>query len=359
MKSTLFAIDGYLSNYQRVSVCDDLITQLRKYFPETKILLLNKYKESFGIEKKVDYYFYYGDGFMVGPTPHEIIDSGKYSRPYVFYQINAGTLENWLPDVGVTDHVANVFNGFLISSNIAEMLGYEKVFRIEYDMLFDEEEILQLKKMLEKFQNEDFMFFGKRNQGVWLGSHLSQIDIHFCGYSTKMLKDFKILKKDSDYWKLCEKIKYWGKFTEYLMSMVFETTMKNFQGSEYEGLVRDRFNKSSFDRISSSGVWENRWLDVPTICRISRDKGLTESPNEILLFYRNNDLDSLYFKVTTDFGYGKEGKIPKNHWFYETIIVDKEIEFECSSIQNNKKHNYTIKINRDNIIKLNNRFIFS
>jgi len=79
MKSTLFAIDGYLSNYQRVSVCDDLITQLRKYFPETKILLLNKYKESFGIEKKGDYYFYYGVGFMVGPTPHEIIDSGKYS----------------------------------------------------------------------------------------------------------------------------------------------------------------------------------------------------------------------------------------------------------------------------------------
>lgn len=358
MENFLFVIDGFLSNYQRVSVCDELISQLRKFFPEKKILLLNKYNNSFNLETKVDYYFYYGDGFMVGEPPKEIIDDGRYSRPYVFFKIDGGTLENWMPDVGVTDHVANVFNGFLISSKIAKTFGYEKVFRIEYDMLFDENEILDLKEKLLKFEREDFLLFGKRSEGSWLSDHLSQIDIHFCGYDVKIFENFDVIKNDTDYWNFCGKIKYYGKFCEYFMSMVFELKIKELNGSEYSGLVRDRYPKSNFDRISSSGFWENRWADVPTISRISRDGGVTESYREILLFYRNNEMDSLYYKVTTNFGYFKEGTLNKNCWLYDVIPLEGELEFDCYSEQNGKKHSFKKKVTKNNLLELNTRFLF-
>lgn len=357
MNNYLFVIDGYLSNYQRVSVCDELITQLRSSFPDKKIMLLNKFNNSFGLESKVDYYFYYGNGFMVGETPKEIIEDGRYSRPYVFFKTSAGTLENWMPDVGVTDHVANVFNGFLISSKIATLFGYEKVFRIEYDMLFDENEIMDLKNKLEKFETEDFMIFGKRSEGSWLSNHLSQVDIHFCGFSNKFFEGLDVIKNSEEYWKFCDKIKYWGKFTEYFMSMVFELKIKELVGSEYSGVMRDLYPKSHFDRISSSGIWEDRWRDVPAICRVSYDNGVTEKDDELLLFYRNNDLDSLYFKVETNVGYEKEGTLQKNHWTIEKIKFDDEIEFNCYSEQNGKKYFSKKTITKENILKLNYRFL--
>lgn len=357
MSNFMFAIDGYLSNYQRVSACDELIKQLKKFFPDTKILLLNKYKESFGLDKSVDYYFYYSDGFMVGEPPKEIIEDGRYSRPYVFFRTSAGTLENWMPDVGVTDHVANVFNGFLISSKIANLFGHNRVFRIEYDMLYHEDEILDLKEKLNKFENEDFIFFGNRKEGYWSSQHLSLMDIHFCGFSTKFFENVDIIMNSEEYWNFCNKLKYWGKSCEYFLSMFFQSNINQYSGSEYDGLVRDRFPKSSFDRINSSGLWEDRWKDVPAICRVSYDNGLTEKDDELILFYRNNDLDSLSFKVETNFGYQKEGTLEKNHWFYEKISLTDDFEFTCLSIQNNKKHIFSKKVSKKDILKLNHRFL--
>ena len=128
MKDTLLVIDSYLSNIERAYYCENLISQIRNHFSDYKILLINKSKESFGVEKKVDYYFNFGDSFMVGYPPNEIIDSGKYSKPYVFFGTTLGTIENWMPLTGVTDHVAGIYNSFVLSSKISKLLGFEKVF---------------------------------------------------------------------------------------------------------------------------------------------------------------------------------------------------------------------------------------
>lgn len=359
MGDFIFVIDGYLSNYQRVSVCDELIIQLKKNFPEQKILLLNKFNNSYGLESKVDYYFYYGDGFMVGQPPEEIITHERYCRPYVYFEVPAGTLENWMPDVGVSDHVANVYNGFVVSSKIAKSLGFEKVFRIEYDMLFDNEEINILKEHLKKFKDEDYLIYGRRKEGGWAADYLSLIDLHFCGFSTKLLNGFDIVRCDSDYWSLCEKIKYWGKWCEYVLSMVFEKNLKDFLGSEYPGKVREFFPNSHFDRISSSGLWENKWLDMPKICKISKDNGKTELDDEILLFYWNDNSDLMEYKVTSNFGYQKEGTLFKHSWFFETFKVEdeKELEFTCVIKRDNDLHEFKQTINKTNIFKLTNRFL--
>lgn len=358
MEDFLFVIDGYLSNYQRVSVCDELIVQLKKFFPDKKILLINKFNNSFGIESKVDYYFYYGDGFMVGEPPKKIIEDTRYCRPYVYFDTGNGVLENWTPHVGVSDHVANVYNGFILSSKMAKVLGYEKVFRIEYDMLFDIEELKSIQKHIKNFEEEDYLIYGRRKEGSWMSDYISLIDIHFCGFSCKMFEGFDLVKNDLDFWDLCDKIRYWGKWCEYVMSMVFEVNLKKFKGTEHHGFVRETFKKSFFDRISSSGFWENKWMDMPRICRVTRDGGMTDRDDEIVLFYWNNDADSMVINVETNFGYQKEMTLDRTAWSYEHVKLEGNMKFNCTVIRDGVVNRFEKEVNKNNVLELDNRFLY-
>ena len=129
-KDTLIFIDSYISNFDRVKVCADLIKQVREFYPEYKIALLNKYPDSWRLDSLVDYYFYYGDSIMVGAPPQELIDKELYELGYVYVNTPLGTCENWVPLTGVTDHVASIYNGFILSARIAKSLGFKKVFKI-------------------------------------------------------------------------------------------------------------------------------------------------------------------------------------------------------------------------------------
>ena len=113
MSNILYVIDGYLSSKDKAEVTLELIQQLRKLDGSRKIMLINKFGNSWGIDTQVDFYREYLDGFMVGYPPEEIINSNLYNKPYVYYEVNSGILENWMPFVGVSDHVANVYNGFI------------------------------------------------------------------------------------------------------------------------------------------------------------------------------------------------------------------------------------------------------
>ena len=57
-KDTLIFIDAYLSSLERAALCSNLISQIREYFPEYKIAILNKYPKSYELDSLVDYYFY-------------------------------------------------------------------------------------------------------------------------------------------------------------------------------------------------------------------------------------------------------------------------------------------------------------
>ena len=68
----LLVIDSYISDNIRAEACSNLITQLRTHLPEYELLLINKSNNSFDLEKKVDYYFNYGKGFLVGYPPEQV-----------------------------------------------------------------------------------------------------------------------------------------------------------------------------------------------------------------------------------------------------------------------------------------------
>ena len=97
MSNILYVIDGYLSSEDKVEVTKDLIDQLRKLDPNRKIMLVNKFNKSWGLENHVDYYREYLDGFMVGHPPQDLVDSKIFDKPYVYFDISDGTLENWMP----------------------------------------------------------------------------------------------------------------------------------------------------------------------------------------------------------------------------------------------------------------------
>jgi hypothetical protein len=358
MSNILYVIDGYLSSKDKADVTLELIQQLRKLDGSRKIMLINKFGNSWGIDTQVDFYREYLDGFMVGYPPEEIINSNLYNKPYVYYEVNSGILENWMPFVGVSDHVANVYNGFIYGIQEANKEGYSKVFRIEYDMLFDEEEFNEILSDLNKFEDEDYLIYGKRKEGKWAAQYQSLIDVHFCGYSNKIIGDFSFVKNDEEYWKLCREIGYSGKWAEYVLSMVFQyNSNENVVGKIYEGPIRNKFTKSQFDRISSSGEWTDKWKDIPKICKLDIGQGHEPEPTKLVIFYLNADYDIAEVDVVSNTGYYKHVELSRGFWCYEIIDRTDNMIFMSKVTHKDGSNVYLKKINDDNFELIKDRFI--
>lgn len=358
MSNILYVIDGYLSTQDKVEVTLDLINQLRMLDPNREIMLINKFKKSWDLENFVDYYKEYTDGFLVGYPPENVLKSERYELPYVYFDINSGVLENWMPLVGVSDHVANVYNGFIFAIKEAQKYGYDKVFRIEYDMLFDDNEYQTILKDLNRFENEEFLIYGKRQEGQWAHQHQYLIDLHFCGYTSKMIETFDYVKNDDEFWSLCEKIGYFGKWSEYIIAMTFESNLKKcLEGVIYLDKTRTRFPKSEFDRLSSSGVWTDKWKDIPKISRLDISEGRQEDKTKLVIFYLNMDYDSVDVEVISNKGYHRKIILKRGMWYYDIVERDDEMVFMSHMKYNEKNHTVVTYVNNDTFDKLNCRFI--
>lgn len=356
MLETLLVIDSYLSNLDRANVCENLISQLKEVFPSYKILLINKSKTNFGLEDKVDYYFNFSDSFMVGEPPQEFLDSGQYDRPYLYHKVSIGTIENWLPTVGVSDHVAGIYNSFILSSKLGKSLGFKKIFKIEYDIDFDMFDLYEIKKDVENFEN--YLLFGVRKEGDW--TNKSYVDTHIIGYSPEIFIELDLVRNDDEYWQVCEKAGYYGKWIEYLIyGLIFR---HNILGTIYEGSVRDMYPNTVFDKISSPSFWTEKWKKIPMIAKVSLDGGSTVVEDRVCLFYLNKDFDSL--KVETSIHqegneiYSDTKELKNGWWVYDEVPVNNELTVNSEYLTNeNEKYSYTQKITVQDIKKLTYRWI--
>lgn len=328
MEKILLVIDSYISNLERASYCEKLIKQLRSVFDNYKILLINKSRNNFGLENIVDYYFNMGDSFMVSAPPKELIDSSVYSVPYVYVQTSLGTFENWMPLTGVTDHVAGIYNSFVISAKFAESLGFEKVFKFEFDTEFDYEELSNIKTEIEDF--EDYILYGVRHQGQWETNNL--VDVHIIGYSTKIFKGFDIVRNDDEYWDLCKKVGYYTKWIEYIVPVIIDYQKQNYElnGTIKYGHLEDYYPKTKFDVVNSPGMWTEKWKTIPMVGRISLDDGKTELDNKVSVFYYNSDFEFVDVKCQIfsddNLVHNMERNLPNRHWTYDEIEVTDEIK---------------------------------
>jgi hypothetical protein len=358
MSNILYVIDGYLSSSEKVDVTIELIEQLRKLDSNRKVMLINKFPNSWGIENLVDYYREYPDGFSVGYPPQEFIDLELYDKPYVFFETQNIILENWMPLVGVSDHVANVYNGFIYAMQEAKNIGFTKIFRIEYDMLFDDEEFKTILKDINKFENEDYLIYGRRKEGVWAQKKQSLIDLHFCGYSEKLVEGFEIVKNDDEFWNLCRKIGYVGKWAEYVLSMVFESNINNgLVGNISEIFTRKIFTKSQFDRISSSGEWTDKWKYIPKICRVDVNNGHQEDTTKVGIFYLNMDYDVAEIETISNKDYHKKITLTKGAWCWDILERRDEMVFMTNMICDGVESNWVEYLTEETYDKLNCRMV--
>jgi hypothetical protein len=173
-----------------------------------------------------------------------------------------------------------------------------------------------------------------------------------------MIEDFSFIKNDEEYWALCSKIGYFGKWAEYLLSMVFKYNMnKNVIGKSYDGFVRIKFPKSNFDRISSSGEWTNKWKDIPKICRLDIGGGHEPDPSKLVIFYLNIDYEYVEIDCVGNNGYYKNVTLNKGSWFYEIVDRIDNMVFMSKITYENNTDVYIKKINNENYNLITDRFI--
>lgn len=349
-QDTLIFIDSYLSDLERADACTNLIAQIRLACPEYKIALLNKYPDSWKLDTLVDYYFYYGDSIMVGEPPQHLLDSEKYERAYVYMTTSLGTCENWLPLTGVTDHVASIYNGFILSARIAKSLGFKKVFKVEYDTDFDIEELKSIKIDFPIFK--DYLLHGKRQEGEYAKEWHYLTDVHTIGYSVDLFDGFDFTLTDESWWNLCEKLNYYGKWIEYIIPSIIEyqRRTKELDGIVYNGESKDNFPNTNFDIINSPSYWTEKWEDMPKICKVNFDKNSVT--NQIVLFYWNEQDTDLEIKcnVTNSKGeilYNKEVILSPRAWIIDNIPLKEELHIENINTRkgNTRKANFTYSPN--------------
>ena len=362
-KDTLIFIDAYISDFDRVGACANLIKQIREYYPEYKLALLNKYPDSWKLDSLVDYYFYYGDSIMVGKPPQHLLDNKLYELGYVYVNTSLGTCENWVPLVGVTDHVASIYNGFIFSARIAKSLGFKKVFKIEYDSILDPEEAQFIKKDLPEFQ--DYLLYGKRQEGQWAKDYHYLVDIHAIGYSVDLFDGFDYTLTDEAWWDLCKRIKYYGKWIEYIIPAVIETQRKNkfLEGIVYEGKYFDIFPNTSWDIINSPSYWTEKWNNQPKICRLSYDSGKTESNNEAILFFWNEEekdleIECKIYNSKNEIVFSKDVVLKERCWVIDSIPLTEELRVVNKNTRLKTTKIYESFISPETIKDLPTRFLY-
>lgn len=362
MNETLIIVDAYLSNLERAYVCERMINQIRAANFDFKILLLNKSGNSFGLDSKVDYYYNHSESFMVGYPPQKLLDSHEYSRPYVYFDTPSCTLENWMPLTNVTDHVANIYNSYILGSRLSTMLGFKKFFRVEFDIDFDEDDLVDILTKVSNMKN--FLIFGYRKEGKWMGSNQFLMDVHISGFENNIFSDFDIVKNDDEYWDMCRRTGYYGKWIEYVIPAICQT--KNFEtleGHFENGKIRDRYNKTKFDVVSSPGEWNNKWFEIPKICKIASSEGKFKFKNKLGVFFYNDDFEKIsietkIFDKNNEVIFFRQNELNRNVWYYEMVDFNDYLRMESKYVdENGKKHSYVREVTQENFEELNCRML--
>lgn len=363
MDNTLIVIDGYLSTLERAAVCERLIDQVKQVRPESKILLLNKSGNSYGLEKKVEYYYNHGHSFMVGYPPQKILDTKEYSRPYVYFETDFCTLENWMPLVNVTDHVANIYNSYILSSRLSKTLGFDFFFRIEFDIDFDLDELKDIFSEINK--SFDGTMFGLRKEGLWMGENQYLIDVHISGFSNRVFDNFELVNNDEEFWKVCSRVGYYGKWIEYLIPSLYFSQKKEcrFLSKIDNTFVRKKYPKTKFDVISSLGEWTNKWVEIPKLCKVSNDNGLTEEENTLGIFFYNPEHENVrgnlqFYNMEDQLIHEQSFDMNKDVWSWFTVNIDDGVRIVSNFQDNNdNQYSYDTLVTKDNVSLLNCRML--
>jgi hypothetical protein len=172
------------------------------------------------------------------------------------------------------------------------------------------------------------------------------------------------VNNDKDYWDLCEKINYYGKWIEYIIPTIIyhQNQFYSFKGINHPGSVRDRYSKSKFDLVNNPGGWVNKWKNMPKICKVLLHKNdEKELTNKFGLFYWNEeDRLEINCKVINLLGeeiYSKDITLDPFTWAYDELDLEGEYTIINKNTRNGIIEEFTNKVSSNNILDFNTRFI--
>ena len=216
---------------------------------------------------------------------------------------------------------------------------------------------------------KDFLFFGKRKEGEWAKSHQYLVDVQIAGYDAELFDNFSIVRNDNEFWELCLKIGYCGKWIEYIIPAMIEKTRekKTLKGEFYGNDLSSFYPKTKFDTISSNSLFATTSEEIPKVCRVGSSKvGEHAKDNEIVLFYLGSGkayetiekIESnckIYIESTNRVIYEETLEILKGTWSFKHFYIYEPVIVEIKTDQGFEK---VVRIIPEEINKLDPRFIF-
>jgi len=123
------------------------------------------------------------------------------------------------------------------------------------------------------------------------------------------------------------------------------------------------YSSSQFDVLNSPSYWTQKWDNIPKVCRVSYDKGVSEIDNEISLFFFNDkesDLD-VNCTITTkqgDIFYQNNLTLGHRHWSLSKLIIREELIVTNINTRNGITTEYKSVITPNTIKDLPTRFLY-
>jgi len=217
---------------------------------------------------------------------------------------------------------------------------------VEFDTDFDHDDLKDIFTKMDKVQ--DYLIYGLRKEGIWMGPNAYLLDVHVVGLSSRMFENFGLVTNDQEYWKVCEKIGYYGKWIEYVIAAIYHKNKSqgNIQGELIDGHIRKFYSKTKFDVVNSPGEWKNKWYEIPKLSKIQNQSSDKLDENKLGVFFYNADFDTidldtkLYDKENKLF-YSKTVKLNKGFWMYDIVDFSGYVRMKSSFVdQDGKTHCY-------------------
>jgi hypothetical protein len=138
----------------------------------------------------------------------------------------------------------------------------------------------------------------------------------------------------------------------------------DLKGVEITGNLREVYPKTNFDVINSEGFWIDKWIDVPKICKISIDKGISELQNKIGLFFYNEknshmEIETKVYK-NSEIIENLNHQLGKKWWSFREVELTEQIKIVSKyETLEGFSFSYEKTLEPEDIKKLNCRMVYS
>lgn len=325
MDNTLIYIDAYANTLHRKSILQSLIAEIRAAFPDNKLLLHSKCEVEKEMQASCDYTLITDQGFKIGKIPEHLkIDS---KTDYWHFNTSLFIMDREVSS-GISDHAGNIFNSHVIASKFAEMLGFSRILRFEYDVSSNSLDMQRLKSIVSE-DTSDFSAFdldiSDYPQQFFYAPHIS----HF---KSEIFSSEKVLENEEAYWKKAVSIDYIGKWAEMFTLKMAEHNAQSITnwGNKSEMMPYTKFDVAAV-------ATRNDGFTFPYLCINGREKDgkfyLAWTAERYPMYVKTS------LKVDSSVIFEEETELQVGHWKLKDFVIDENATYSLCTVIVNRETN--------------------